>query len=110
MLVPVFVFAGILCGLLLCLIGRHLRAVQLENHKLIRGSKGGIELYDLAADPLETRELSDEKPDKVKELERELDKWLQSFKHYKVSPQAIENIRVPTPVEMEAMKGFGYIR
>ena len=43
--------------------------------KLIVPTKGAAELYDLAADPSETRNLAAEKPDEARELTRRLDDW-----------------------------------
>ncbi|WP_369335069.1 sulfatase family protein [Halorubrum ezzemoulense] len=60
---------------------RSLRAIRSHNWKLIRGSDSSIELYHVAEDPTELENLASERPEKVSELESELDRWLDSFEH-----------------------------
>ena len=60
---------------------RSLRAVRTESHKLVRGSDGSRELYDLAADPGETTDVSAEQPGVTDDLAAALDDWLASFEH-----------------------------
>jgi arylsulfatase A-like enzyme len=60
---------------------RSLRAIRSQDWKLIRGSDGSIELYHVAEDPGELENLASERPEKVSELESELDAWLDSFEH-----------------------------
>ncbi|MFC5133770.1 MULTISPECIES: sulfatase [Haloferacaceae] len=64
---------------------RSLRAIQSEDWKLIRGSDGSTELYHVAEDPDELRNLTADRPEKVSELESELDTWLDSFDHADVT-------------------------
>ncbi len=45
-------------------------------YKLISGTAGKRELYDLAADPQETRDLYDPEHPVVKALEAKLKRWL----------------------------------
>ena len=58
---------------------RSLRAIRTEEHKLIRGSDGTTELYDLAADPDETTDVSSQRPVLVERLSESLDEWLDVF-------------------------------
>jgi arylsulfatase A-like enzyme len=58
---------------------RSLRAIRTDQHKLVRGSDGSLELYDLAADPDETTELSGTDEELVDRLAGTLDEWLDSF-------------------------------
>ncbi len=58
---------------------RSLRAIRDDDHKLIRGSDGSRELYDVAEDPHETVDISDERPGIVDDLESRLDTWVNSF-------------------------------
>lgn len=56
------------------------RWVIVGNWKLIepnpvRVPKGSVELYDLAADPTEVRNLADGQPERVAELRKRLDAW-----------------------------------
>ena len=60
---------------------RSLRAIRNHDWKLIRGSDGSIELYHVTEDPGELENLESERPEKVSELESELDRWLDSFEH-----------------------------
>lgn len=50
-----------------------LRAVYLQNWKLIRGSDGETKLYNIVEDPYETANKSSEFPSKVTEMEQILD-------------------------------------
>jgi arylsulfatase A-like enzyme len=57
---------------------RSLRAIRTDDQKLVRGSDGSTRLYDLDADPGETTDVSDDRPDRVAELADALDDWLES--------------------------------
>jgi hypothetical protein len=48
---------------------RALTAVRTLRHKLIAGSDGRMELYDLLVDPHETTNLADRHPDLLEELQ-----------------------------------------
>lgn len=50
-----------------------------KNFKFIRWSRGKTELYDLNADPEESKDLSEELPGVVKERTRELQTWYESM-------------------------------
>ncbi len=58
---------------------RSLRAIRTEDHKLIRGSDGVTELYDLVTDPGETTDISSERPALVEQLSETLEEWLDAF-------------------------------
>jgi arylsulfatase A-like enzyme len=60
---------------------RSLRAVRTPNWKYVRGSDGTERLYDLAADPGERHDVSDESPAETAALADRLDRWLDSFEH-----------------------------
>jgi hypothetical protein len=53
-------------------------AIRVGTMKLVRRFDGGDELYDLAADPGESRDLSTERPETALELAEQLDRWLES--------------------------------
>jgi len=53
---------------------RTLRAIQTDTWKLVEGSDGSVELYDLSEDPGETESVASEASDVVEELRRELDR------------------------------------
>lgn len=58
---------------------RRLRAIRTSTHKYIWSSNGRHELYDLVADPGETRNLLNEQPDTAESLSRQLHDWLATF-------------------------------
>ncbi|HEV8441086.1 MAG TPA: sulfatase [Methylomirabilota bacterium] len=60
---------------------RTLRTVRAGRYKYIWASDGKDELYDLAADPGEERNLVATEAVRVAELRASLDKWLASFTH-----------------------------
>ncbi|GAB3319833.1 sulfatase-like hydrolase/transferase [Haloplanus salinarum] len=64
---------------------RSLRAIRDDEWKLIRGSDGSTELYDVVDDPEERTDLSDDNPEQVSRLSSTLDDWLDSFEHADVS-------------------------
>lgn len=54
---------------------RELRMIRTDHLKLIRSSDGRHELYDLAEDPGELRNLIEERPSDAAELGAELERW-----------------------------------
>lgn len=60
---------------------RSLRAIRTENWKLLRGSDGSVELYNINSDPSESENVVDQEPELAQNLEQELDEWLDSFEH-----------------------------
>jgi len=60
---------------------RSLRAIRTDEFKLIRGSDGTRELYDLTMDPAEQTDIAAANPDRVDALSDKLDTWLESFEH-----------------------------
>jgi arylsulfatase A-like enzyme len=60
---------------------RSLRAIRTDRWKLIRGSDGSTELYDIKSDPDESENVAGGHKGVVADLERELDEWLDSFEH-----------------------------
>jgi arylsulfatase A-like enzyme len=104
---------------------RVLRAIQRDNLKLIRSSafRSGLEqtlqLYNLANDPMETRNLAAEKPEAARELTVALDAWMHSFEPYVPShalPAAhpksalsAKPAQTSPSVQMKAMRGLGYV-
>jgi arylsulfatase A-like enzyme len=62
---------------------------------------GAYQLYDVAADPDEARDLSGRHPERVRDLRRTLDDWM-----------AAEKQRVTRPIpdeEKDALRALGYI-
>lgn len=64
---------------------RSLRAIRTDEYKLVHGSDGTRELYDLRADPGETTNVAGSNPRTVATLEGTLDEWLDSFEHADVA-------------------------
>lgn len=64
---------------------RSLRAIRTAEYKLVRGSDGSRELYDITADPGEETDIAGEMPDQLESLEKRLDAWLDSFDHAETS-------------------------
>ncbi len=90
---------------------RRLRAIQRGKMKLIRSMPGKPELYDLVDDPIETRDLADQKPDLTRELAGALDAWTRSFPHYVAEPAPRDlPARAPSADELKVMRGLGYIQ
>jgi arylsulfatase A-like enzyme len=58
---------------------RSLRTLRTKKHKYIWASDGRDELYDIAADPGETRNLIAAEPHIAQELREKLEAWLKSF-------------------------------
>ncbi|NWG46134.1 MAG: sulfatase-like hydrolase/transferase [Alphaproteobacteria bacterium] len=54
-------------------------AIRRGNHKLLQIRKGPTELYDVASDPGETRNIATREPAKADELGRALDAWIGSL-------------------------------
>ncbi len=60
---------------------RSLRTIRTEEEKLIRGSDGAREFYEMQNDPEESTNLAAETPGRVAALETVLEDWLDSFEH-----------------------------
>lgn len=61
------------------------KAVEHNGFKLICGSNGSTELYDVVADPLETADLATAQPEKVAAMASEITAWLSRFEAYDAS-------------------------
>ena len=60
---------------------RSLRAIRTHERKLVRGSDGLLELYDLHEDPAERLNLADDERGLARDLGDALDAWADSFEH-----------------------------
>lgn len=76
--------------------------------RVMTGSE--YELYDLAADPGETRNLVDAEPDVVAELARVLDRWYgEGFRADRETRAPAIDVERLAPSEREMLKALGYI-
>jgi arylsulfatase A-like enzyme len=69
---------------------RALRSIRTTDYKYIWASDGRDELYDLAADPHETRNAIAAHPERAAEMRGDLERWLGSFKHATPTEQSLE--------------------
>lgn len=84
---------------------RSLRAIRSSDHKLIRGSDGTREFYDVVDDPGEQHNIADENPEIADELEAKLDDWLDSFEHADTS----ESVSM-TQSTQDRLEDLGYLQ
>ena len=91
---------------LLCAVATLAACATME-----RTLPGKPELYDLVNDPMETRNLADQRPDLTRELAGALDAWTHSFELYVAAPIS-RNMPAQTPLqdEVKVMRGLGYIQ
>jgi arylsulfatase A-like enzyme len=90
---------------------RPLKAIQRGNMKLVCAAGSAPELYNLAGDPLETRDLADQDPASARELYAALERWEGSFDHFvaKADKSGIKKYGF-TESEIQTMRGMGYIQ
>ncbi|MHC4894183.1 MAG: hypothetical protein ACYTFV_12685 [Planctomycetota bacterium] len=63
---------------------------------------GGIELFDLVADPDQRTDLASQRPDDVARLREELERWIEA------NPTEITSTRKLTPQERKRLEDLGY--
>jgi hypothetical protein len=83
---------------------RSLRAYYDGRLKLIWGSDGRHELYDVASDPTESRDLTGEQSMLASRLTSELEAWVQTLERA-VASQPIPEL---SPEQMQRLKALGY--
>ncbi len=69
---------------------RTLRTVRADGYKYVWASDGKDELYEVAADPGEERNLIDAEPDVAARLGKSLDEWLASFSPARKTDEELE--------------------
>ena len=84
---------------------RKLRAIREGRLKFIHASDGQHELYDLASDPDEGRNLITLRPDDASQLEAKLNRWLATVRTHS-TPETICEV---DPEVVARLKGLGYI-
>ena len=85
---------------------RKLRAYQVGKHKLIWSSLGNHELYDIAADPQETRNLIEEQPELAHKLLKELVEFMGTLQAPVVSGQPPGS---QSAEYLQMLKDLGYV-
>jgi arylsulfatase A-like enzyme len=83
---------------------RTLRAARLGRYKYIWASDGADELYDVVADPGETRNLAAVEAVRMAQVRSALDKWLASFTH----SESTENVELDE-VTRKRLEDLGYL-
>jgi arylsulfatase A-like enzyme len=80
-----------------------LRSIQVGSLKLVASDRGGVELYDLAADPGELHDLAAERPDAARDLALRLEGWARAR-----SAHALLSEPTLDPETVEALRELGY--
>jgi arylsulfatase A-like enzyme len=86
---------------------RRLRTLVVGTHKLIWRSDGRRELYDLAADPLETRDLIRDQPELAAQLGTQLDRYFETLE--RCQPPSQPHKRQLSAEQIELLQGLGYL-
>jgi arylsulfatase A-like enzyme len=80
-------------------------AVRLGDWKLILGPEEGTrQLFDVARDPRERRDLAAEQPERAAELERRIADWRRQHTRQETAPEAI------SPEDLERLRALGYVQ
>jgi hypothetical protein len=87
---------------------RRLRALTLGAEKLIQGSDGRQELYDLAADPHETRDRAGDQPQRAAQLAADLDRYVARLAHC-TPPSRPHERRQMTAEQQDLLEQLGYL-
>jgi len=85
---------------------RQQRALVQGQRKLIWASDGSRKMFDLAADPLESRDLAAEEPEAAETLYADLDRFYSSLDH--CVPEEPAPLEL-TPEQYQMLKGLGYV-
>jgi arylsulfatase A-like enzyme len=85
------------------MLDKGLQCIRTKSHKLISGSDGSEELYDLVADPYETHNVVDETPDTARNLRARLNEWRGPANRPFVSQHVQEDEKV-----IKALRALGY--
>jgi arylsulfatase A-like enzyme len=83
---------------------RRLKSIQVGSLKLIVSDRGEQELYDVAADPDETRDLAAARPEDVRRLGAQLAAWTRDWK-----PRVASEVQPLDDDARRALQELGYI-
>jgi arylsulfatase A-like enzyme len=79
--------------------------VRLGDWKLILGPEEGTrQLFDIARDPRERRDLAAEQPERAAELERRIADWRARYTRDETAPEAV------SPEDVERLRALGYVQ
>jgi arylsulfatase A-like enzyme len=85
------------------------RVVQRGMMKLILSQGAPPRLYDLASDPGEMIDRSEERPAEVADLQEHLEAWLGSFEHYTGADEAPAVSSDLSSQDLERLRTLGYV-
>ena len=89
---------------------RMFKSVVLGDWKLILGSDGKKELYNLGVDPVEEKNLAVSEPKRLADLEAEIGHWREGLVHYDPSLRTEEDTpKVDSDMMKEQLKMLGYL-
>jgi hypothetical protein len=93
----------------LSLVRKRYKAIYEGNLKYIWGTEGVSELYDLAKDPMETKNLAPELPGEVERLSRELIEWEKQLPANRIEGARGHETKIDRETE-EKLRSLGYIQ
>jgi arylsulfatase A-like enzyme len=86
----------------------YLRSVRTDQYKFVWSDRGQRSLYDIAADPQEAHDISDEFPDIAKKLETHMTEWWNAQPRYEPR-ETLES--TPTGEDtLRGLRGLGYVK
>lgn len=83
-----------------------LKAYYVQDHKYIWSSDGQDELYNIEEDPLESKNLLQQLPEKAKKMRKKLEEFLSSFTHHDLGDRIIPELEK----ESQILKKWGFFR
>jgi len=84
-----------------------IKAIKWDDYKYLRYDNGYEELFDLATDPREERNLVSSKPELVNQFRKRLLEWQKSMAGIKVKTRSLEELDKQT---LERLRALGYIQ
>jgi arylsulfatase A-like enzyme len=87
-------------------LARDLKVIYRGSYKYIWASDGSSELYDIAADPHEQKNLIHIKPEQTQTMNNELEQWVRSFQPVQSDDDSVEQDKTV----IEQLRGLGYIQ
>lgn len=91
--------------------GSDLAAILEWPWKLILARDSGqVELYNLAEDPGEHRNVASKQGERVRQMRAELNRWLREAKSHRVKPQAGDQVPRLEKSTVDQLKSLGYVQ